>query len=60
MAGRRTPHREAHLAHVTEAAEKGDLLIGGALEELDGGVMVSCVVISEELAPMSQWFRLIS
>jgi uncharacterized protein YciI len=41
IAERRTPFREAHLALVSEAHERGVLLMAGALvEPLDGAVLV--------------------
>ena len=36
----REPYRGAHLEYASLAAQKGDLLLGGALDELDGGVLV--------------------
>lgn len=41
MLERRTPHREAHLAHARAAVARGEVLLGGALAEpLDGAVLV--------------------
>lgn len=40
MAEKRAPFRAAHLAHAREAAAKGDLLIGGAFEDMEHGMML--------------------
>lgn len=38
---RREPHRAAHLAHARAAAERGELILGGALAEpMDGAVLL--------------------
>ena len=40
-AERRVPHRGAHLAHARAAAERGELLLGGALADpMDGAVLL--------------------
>ena len=40
-AERRTPFRAAHLAHAARAAERGDLVLGGALADpVDGAVLL--------------------
>ena len=40
-AERRVPYRGAHLAHAQAAAERGELLLGGALEDpMDGAVLL--------------------
>jgi uncharacterized protein YciI len=36
---RRAPHRDAHLAHATAAAERGELVIAGALGDPPHGAM---------------------
>jgi uncharacterized protein len=36
---RRAPHREAHLAHANAAAERGELVIAGALGDPPQGAM---------------------
>jgi uncharacterized protein len=36
---RRAPHREAHLAHVGAAADRGELVIAGALGDPPHGAM---------------------
>jgi len=39
--GRRAPFRGAHLAYATQAVERGELLLGGALAEpVDGAVLL--------------------
>ena len=41
MAERRTPHREAHLAHVAAERDAGRLTLAGALgEPVSGGALV--------------------
>lgn len=37
---RRTPFRQAHLAYVRAAHERGELLMAGALGNPDGGLLV--------------------
>jgi uncharacterized protein len=38
---RRGPHRAAHIAHARAAADRGDLILAGALANpLDGGVLL--------------------
>lgn len=40
IAERRPPHRAAHLAHARQAAERGDLVLGGALQSpIDTGLI---------------------
>jgi len=52
---RRTPHREAHLAHAGAAADRGELIIAGALGDPPHGAMFAFdvedqVVIEEFVA----------
>jgi uncharacterized protein len=37
---RRTPHRDAHLALVREASERGELLMAGAFSPADGAALL--------------------
>jgi uncharacterized protein YciI len=38
---RRGPHRSAHLAHIAEAKERGEILMAGALgDPVHGGVFI--------------------
>jgi hypothetical protein len=40
MAEKRGPHRAAHLAHARAAAANGDLLLGGAFEDMEHGMLL--------------------
>jgi uncharacterized protein YciI len=54
MAERRLPHREAHLAHLRQAREAGQITLAGALggPEPTGGAIVFCGV---ERAEVEAW-----
>eukprot|EP00615_Pteridomonas_danica_P003495 CAMPEP_0114351810 /NCGR_PEP_ID=MMETSP0101-20121206/17473_1 /TAXON_ID=38822 ORGANISM="Pteridomonas danica, Strain PT" /NCGR_SAMPLE_ID=MMETSP0101 /ASSEMBLY_ACC=CAM_ASM_000211 /LENGTH=81 /DNA_ID=CAMNT_0001491893 /DNA_START=132 /DNA_END=377 /DNA_ORIENTATION=- len=53
MANKRTPYRAEHLQIVNEAAERGELLLGGAFQEIDGGVMLFTTAEAAEKFAMS-------
>ena len=40
MAEKRLPYRAEHLTLARQAASKGDLLIGGAFEDIENGMML--------------------
>ena len=45
---RRAPHREAHLAHAAAAADRGELVIAGALGDPPYGAMFAFAVEGPE------------
>ena len=58
-ANRRSAFREAHLAHARQAVERGELVLGGALENpVDGAVLLfrgSSAAVAESFATMDPY-----